>query len=76
MMGGVFDGFDEIDRAYNDGFDLDISQLCCPKCGFNGCTIVTWPDPRSWWRRTGRARCEFCGAEFAVYALDEKDADD
>ena len=53
-------------------YDVDV-QIDCVACGCNAVTILEYPrDPNGWWNRFGRARCNFCGAEFSI-ELEEPD---
>lgn len=45
---------------------LDLSELCCPKCGCNAVKVIKWPRPGSWFGMNGKAACEFCKIHFAV----------
>ena len=65
---------------------LDLSQLCCPKCGCNDVEVVSYPTgtpPRrtadgwqgSWFGGSGKAECNFCGAQFQVELAADEDED-
>jgi DNA-directed RNA polymerase subunit RPC12/RpoP len=65
-------------EEFDDGDELDLSELACPRCGANDLEILTLPRgdvPRktsagwsgSWFGGSGKARCNFCGASFAIH---------
>ncbi len=37
----------------------------CPRCGCRDSKILAKPEPKSWFRRFGRARCGYCETVFS-----------
>jgi hypothetical protein len=69
-MGGIMT-WEEIRDKYGPQVDLDVSELSCPRCGFQDCRIEQMPNPAGWMSRIGKARCEHCRARFQIQAIDE-----
>lgn len=69
-MGGVFNNQEELDAAYPRGVEIDDFSLHCPyrDCGAgpHAIEVLRVPNPKGWWSRQGRAKCEECGREFPV----------
>lgn len=51
--------------------DIDLSAVECPKCGTNDVQIDDLPRPGTWFRASGRARCNECGFRFALNVVIE-----
>ena len=72
--------WDPGDNEEGDSDNLDLSELCCPKCGCNDVEIVRYPrgnapkkgpdgkwDPKTrWFGGQGRGRCNNCQIEFSI----------
>ena len=73
MMGGIFETRQQVDDHYaGQGPRIDVSDLCCPRCGFPDCEIITTPDPKKWFTRIGKAECRHCQVRFNILAIDDE----
>jgi hypothetical protein len=72
-------------EEFDDGSQLDLSELFCPMCGCNDVVIVSYPRgnaPRRtadgkwtgrWFGATGKAACQYCNIQFSIYFDGEED---
>jgi hypothetical protein len=64
--------YHEVKPADTDNAILDCSELACPKCGCNDVIILRMPSPGSWYRSSGKGRCQECSEMFPLRVDEEQ----